>query len=217
MARGPSAYKGIPRSEWGKVREQREADAALAPHAEVPRETIMQDTESNVDFNVPVAPPQDRPKAPPRNLFSGDIKQLEVFGIDGTTRDPIPGFRLYWFTDTANSGVRIQQAKISGWEMVQAHEIALNDGLTPGNADLGANVRKVVSVDNGNPIYAYLMKKPVWMDKLHQEEHEQKANMPVERALRRGQLPGARSEDRQYVAQPGSNLPPIDIGTKTYR
>lgn len=178
---------------------------------------------SNVSLDVPVAQPALRPRAPVPNLFSGKIQKLVLVGKDGNTQDPVPGYRTHWFVDAANSGTRLNQAKMSGWEFITRDEVALNDGLTGGNTDLGAHVRQIAGVDNGVPFYMYAMKKPLWLEAEHQAEYAQKAIAPIKEALVKGRLPGSKPEDRQYAAgdevavMTRSGLPPISIGSKTYR
>jgi hypothetical protein len=164
--------------------------------------------------------------AVPRNLFSGTTKKLEVFGRPGSDpKDPVPGFQLYWFDDI-EGGLIIQQAKASGWVMVEKEEVALNDANTsPGNNDLGGHVRRWVSQGpDGSAIYSYLMKKPNWLHDLHTngpDSLEQRVHLQIEAQLRAGTY-GARAEDRRYSATnpyPGtqSGLPPISMGrTKTF-
>jgi hypothetical protein len=165
--------------------------------------------------DTPAAPP-DEVEIPP-NLFSGETKELEVFGKNGSATDPLPGFRLYWFNDTQGSGVRISQAKRSGYEFVTNDEVLLNDSKVSGSDDLGTNVRKIVGQAGDKPLYAYLMKKPLWLHEKHQAEHE-KVHQRQEQALRQGRVSDKR-DDRQYAPGqvPGSNLPPIELDTKNYR
>ncbi len=154
------------------------------------------------------------PKAPPRNLFSGQFRQLDVFGKNGSHQDPIPGWRLYWMSDV---GDRINQARQSGWEFVEKDEIALQENVVPGNNDLGTHVRKVVNPNLVPPTYGYLMKKPIELDALHQAEM-QEVNNRAEAALRQGRT-NAQPGDGRYTAGdfPNSALPPIEISQKTFR
>jgi len=231
-----SPYKGVPKAKWPEIkaaqavlREQRatfgqpmddapmmpspaaapanaflppEAAQTLAGAGEVPRETSPR---INSD--------SDGPQAAPRNLFSGQIKSLEVFGRNGSTEEPIPGYRLYWFTDEGNTGSRLHQAKASGWDFVEKNEIAMQDNLVEGNNDLGTKVRKVVNPNSTPPTYGYLMKKPKWMDEQHQAEM-QAFNDAQERAIRKGVF-NASPRDGRYVAGdlPGSTLPKIEISS----
>ncbi len=154
------------------------------------------------------------PKAPPRNLFSGQFRTLDVFGKNGSHKDPIPGWRLYWMNDI---GDRINQARMSGWEFVEKDEIALQENVTPGNNDLGTHVRKVVNPNLIPPTYAYLMKKPAELDAQHQAEM-QEVNNRAEAALKQGRT-NAQPGDGRYVAGdfPNSALPQIEISQKTFR
>ena len=154
---------------------------------------------------------------PPRNLFSGQLKALDVYGKNGSIDDPIPGYRLYWFTDTGGTGTRLRQAQMSGWDFVDSDEIELQDNLVPGNNDLGSHVRKVVNANQVPPTYGYLMKKTRELDALHQAE-AQIINDRMEQAMRAGTL-GAAPGDGRYVAgqMPGSTLPKIEISQKSYR
>ena len=209
----PNPYKGIPRSEWPKIKAAQlaRADApeavgqvvanafAEAPAIDLPPEPAA----------APASPPRvnSEPEATaiPRNLFSGFLKQLDVIGRNGSEKDPIPGYRLYWFNDI---GPRIAQAKQSGWELVNRDEVILNENLVPGNNDLGTAVSKVVNPNLNPPTRAFLMKKPNWLDQQHQAEREQ-VHQRTESALKAGTL-GARPENRQYTAQAGSSLPKIE-------
>ncbi len=160
------------------------------------------------------------PQAPPRNLFSGTMKKLDVFGKPGTDpNEPIPGHVLYWFDDI-EGGMIIQQAKASGYSMVRKDEVALNDANTsPGNNDLGGDVRRWVSQGpDGSAIYSYLMKKPKWLHELHQtgpDSLEQRVHKQIEQQLKQGTF-NANPNDRRYSAgTPGvmTNLPPISLGS----
>lgn len=161
---------------------------------------------------IPVAPApaaagaaavEPSPQAPPRNLFTGQVQKLAVFGKPGTDPNkPVPGHELYWFDDIQD-GMVISQAKASGWQFVQKEEIALNDApVSPGNTDLGGNVRRWVSNAGGQPIYSYLMKKPDWLYQLHMEgpdSLEQRVHMQLEERLRTGTLNDS-PDQRRYTA-----------------
>src|SRR5437660_56501 len=86
----------------------------------------------------PVKATVTRGSAPaPRNLFSGTVKKLEVFATDGTSNDPVPGYRTYWFSDK-DGGTRLKLAQRSGWEFVKEDEVMVSDaGLFNVNNDLG--------------------------------------------------------------------------------
>ena len=228
MPRGPHPYKGIPRSQWPKGAIQKKAvpDAVSAQS--------FKPVESNVDLNVPIpslaqdrfeAPPSKAtaiftPKAPPPNLFSGKIRKLVLIGKDGNMDDPVPGYRTHWFVDVANSGVRINQARASGWEFIGNDEVALMEGLTASNNDLGSHVRQIAGAENGVPYYQYAMKKPLWMEEAHKEEYEKTSIQPIKDVLKKGTI-SKNPADRQYSAGNAptlSSLPPNEIGTvKTLR
>jgi hypothetical protein len=161
------------------------------------------------------------PKAPPRNLFSGTTLKLQVWGRDGNDKDPIPGYRLYWINDT-EGGLRKAAAEASGWEFVKQEEVALNNAqLSPGNNDLGSNVRRWVGVGEDNkPIYAYLMKKTLELDAQHQQEREN-LHLQIEAALKSGTFNMTPGEKRYTAERPPigspSGLPPISISSSIAR
>jgi hypothetical protein len=186
----------------------------LPAPTEVPRGTMPQpidaDAVPGVNSDSPTA------QAIPRNLFDGQMKSLDVFGKNGSTTDPIPGYRLYWFTDTGNTGVRINQARVSGWELVNKDEIALQENVVPGNNDLGTHVRKVVDARTSPPQYGYLMKKPVWLDDLHRKQLAQE-NENIVNSVRSGRHSSDHAEGRYTASQvAGSTLPKIEISSKAF-
>jgi hypothetical protein len=170
---------------------------------------------------TPAASVGAAPKARPRNLFSGDTLKLQVFGKGGNDRDPIPGFRLYWFNDV-EGGLRVAQARASGWQFVEKEEVALNETeVTPSNNDLGSHVRRWVSQGNdGNAVFAYLMKKPLDLDAEHQAEREQLHDQ-IQAALTAGTFNMGANERRYTAMNPPigspSGLPPISISSKLSR
>lgn len=235
MPTGPSPYKGHPKSEWPAIkaaqevlRKQRatvgqpepdqrpmQSPAAAPANAFAPPE-VAAVLAGDVPLEIPVPRVNSDsagPEALPRNLFSGQIKALDVFGLNGDTTDPLTGYRLYWFTDIGGTGNRLHQAKASGWDFVRKDEIAMQDNLVPGNNDLGTMVRKVVNPNETPPTYGYLMKKPKWMDEVHQAEMQQ-VNDAQERAIKKGAF-NARPQDGRYVAGdiPNSALPKIEISS----
>ena len=241
-----SPYKGVPRSEWARVKEeqrllknQRSQEAAIAgitahappPPADAfappPVEGLPSDAElaaanAQQQREAPPAPRLNsdsiNPEAIPPDLFSGTMKTLEVYGLNGSTTDPIPGYRLYWFNDHGGSGVRINQARTSGWEFVKNDEIALTENLVGGNIDPGSNVCKIVNPHAVPPMKAYLMKKPLWLNDAHMAQREQQ-HRKIEEALALGRVPDAKPSDRQYSRRddPTSSLPKIDISSHLYR
>lgn len=87
-----------------------------------------------------------------RGVFNGTTKKLTVV-------TEIPGYQLRWFNDQDG---RIEAAVgRAWWEFVTQDEIALGDGnkVLERNSDLGTRVRAIVgTLDNGMPLYAYLLK-----------------------------------------------------------
>lgn len=165
--------------------------------------------------------PEPSPAAPPRNLFSGTTKKLEVFGKPGTSPlDPLPGFQLFWFDDIKD-GLIISQAKASGWVFVEKDELAINDDNTsPGNNALDNHVRRWVGLGPNNvAISSYLMKKPNWLYDLHMygpESTEVRVHQQIDAQLLSGSF-NANPNDRRYTSTnpyPGtrSGLPPIQMG-----
>lgn len=223
---GAGMYKGIPKAQWAAHKASLAERNPMTPNAFVAE--LSPEIASLLVEEVKIEPPKvdvpretspvnsdsDGPVAPPRNLFSGQMKALDVYGINGSTIDPIPDYRLRWFNDIAN---RISMAISSGWGLVSKDEIALQDNLVPGNNDLGSYVRKVVNPNLVPPMYGYLMKKPRKLDDLHQAE-AQRINDRMEQSLRAGSM-GAGPADGRYVAGDirGSVLPKIEIANKLYR
>lgn len=210
----PNPYKGVPRSQWGMVKEQ-ERLRKMGPPNTLSAPEIPTFTGSNPEpAPAPKINSQAPVEAPPRNLFSGQFRQMEVFGANGSNTDPIPGWRLYWMNDI---GDRINRARQSGWEFVMKDEIALQENLVPGNNDLGTQVRKVVNPNLIPPTVAYLMKKPADLDALHQAEI-QEVNNRNEAALRQGRV-NAQAGDGRYVAGDVQNslLPKIEISRNLNR
>ena len=216
-------YKGIPRSEWAS--KKAELDAAKQAIESKPMPT----PEATPNVFAPVSPVATEVSAPPplrinsepevtthipRNLFDGHLKTLDVMGKNGSSEDPIPGYRLYWFNDV---GVRLKQAEQSGWAFVTNDEVLLSENLV-GNNDLGSKISKVVNPNVTPPQYAYLMKKPQWLNDTHMAERE-RIHQRQDEALRAGTL-GRKPEDRQYAPQEmrgQTSLPPIDISSNVFR
>ena len=94
-----------------------------------------------------------------RGVFNGTTKKLSV-----TTE--IPGYQLRWFNDQDG---RVEAAVgRAWWDFVTQGEIALQDSnkVLERNSDVGTRVRAIVgTLDNGDPLYAYLLKiKKEWFD-----------------------------------------------------
>lgn len=114
-------------------------------------------------------------KAPPPNLFSGKVQNLQVHPREGfDPNDPIPGFRLFWFPDDRD-GIEIARAQASGWVFVTKDEVGINEApVGPGNTAPDDHVRRWLkyATAQGVPVYGYLMKKPEELCRLHDEERE---------------------------------------------
>ncbi len=219
----PSKYAGVPRHLWAQVRENEKQDAMTETNA--PSNAFAASspvaTPEIVAPQVEAPPTTPRRAAPqaaiPRNLFDGTIKTLDVMGKNGSTTDPIPGYRLYWFNDPGGTGIRISQATLSGWEFVDNDDVMLTENLV-GNNDLGSHVSKIVNPNVTPPTRAYLMKKPRWLDDQHMAERDQ-IHQRQEAALRAGTL-GRKPEDKQYAPHEMSghtSLPPIEISSTLSR
>ena len=166
----------------------------------------------------PASAPQadNTPKAPPRNMFSGTMSKLDVFGKPGCDpNEPIPGYVLFWFDDI-QEGLILQQALASGYEYVQKDEVAISGN----NTDIGSNVSQYVGQGpNNSPVRSYLMKKPKALHELHMtgpDSIEQKLHRRQDEQLASGTF-NVNPNDRPYTAvnpYPGtrSSLPPIQMG-----
>ena len=207
MAKGPSPYKGHPKSEWPRIKAQLDAKRAASAN-ETP--VVLQETQA---APAAAAAPVSDGVIPP-NLFSGDQKQLEVRALDGTPNNPIPGFHLYWMNDV---DIRISKALRSGYQFVERDEVLLSDSLSSGDDVAGNHVRKLVESRGEKPVYAYLMKKPLWIKEAHDLEYS-KVNDRLEQMVRRGQLSQNPQDVKQYVndGRGPSNLPQNVIDSKLY-
>jgi hypothetical protein len=94
-----------------------------------------------------------------RGVFNGTTKKMSV-------NTEIPGYQMRWFNDQ-NGRVEAAVGR-AWWEFVTHDEIALQDGnkVLERNSDLGTRVRMIVGTfDNGDPLYAYLLKiKKEWFN-----------------------------------------------------
>lgn len=98
---------------------------------------------------------------------------------------PIQGKHLHWINDYSG---RISDALQSGYEFVNENETKINDFVTPGNSDLGSQVKRLVGKDdNGGPLFAYLMKidEDLWQE---DQAEVQARNDLTDMALSRGDL-----------------------------
>lgn len=200
--KGPSPYKGHPKSEWPKIKAELDAKRQAQPVDEPAVEKVVANRKAEEPLTIPP------------NLFSGDQKSLEVLSKDGDWQDPIPGFYLYWMNDT---DIRINRAKRSGYEHVSRDEVMLSESLTDGNDVAGNHVRKQVGAIDGKPLYAYLMKKPLWIKQAHDLEYN-KVNDRVEEMVRRGQLSKNPGEVKQFVndGRTPTAVPQIQSDSKLY-
>jgi len=172
----------------------------------------VKDQIAQVDALNMAEPDPSRPETIPPNLFSGFVKRLEFFGEK-------KGFVRRWFNDD-KGGTNIGMALQSGWKFVTRGDVSLNAAVTPRNNDLGNKVRQYVDHDvDGSPMNAYLMEKPEWLWKIHNEgpDSREAYHKALEKQIYEGTL-GQKSGERRYSAAhpyPGSpsNLPPISVGT----
>jgi len=206
-----SPFKGVPKAQWAEVKAnlaaERAARAALAAdHAY---------TQAPADKPAPAAPEpsaQPLPEVVPPNLFSGQMRRLEFFGMK-------PGFRYRLFND---EGDNVARARLSGWEFVARDDVQTYDAVTPRNNDTGSNVREYVGVGaNGEPLFAYLLRKPRALDDEHQfgaNSREVLIHQQIENQIRNGTLgqqPGERRYSAGHVPEgTQSTLPPISINTR---
>ena len=110
----------------------------------------------------------------PQSAFNGTVGKLAVdFNI--------PGYHGYIFNDTPG---RIQNALNSGYEFVTPDEVGgIGENVVSRNTDIGDKVRFLVGVDNGQPLYGYLMKiKQEWWD--NNQKALQRRNNMIDEAIR---------------------------------
>ena len=163
------------------------------------------------------APDPGRPETVPVNLFSGQARRLEF-------HDQKPGF-VYWWCNDDKGGTTISRALQSGWKFTERKDVKLNAAVTPRNNALGSYVRQHVGTDEaGEPMYAYLMEKPEWLHKLHEEGpgSREEYHQQLISQIREGTLGNKAGERRISAAHPhqGANanfLPPISLDTKLVR
>lgn len=115
-----------------------------------------------------------------RNAFNGTTQKLSI-------GHGIPGYHLYIFNDTPG---RIQQAQQSGYEFVTPDEVGgATNNVVDRNTDIGDKVRYLVGTNDGEPLYAYLMKiKQEWFDE--DQKELQKRNDQTDAAIKGGKLAG---------------------------
>ena len=101
------------------------------------------------------------------------------------TTPELPGYFLKWVNDTGTNLHAHHQE--DDFEFVTKDEIGNHIGEDgDGNTDLGNRCRLLVDTDeNGNPIYAFLMKKPMEFH-LEDKEAAEQARLEKEAQLKRG-------------------------------
>lgn len=161
-------------------------------------------------------PTAEEIKAAPPNLFSGTMPRLAVYTSSGDPNNPFPGFYAYWFNDI-EGGARIGAALKTGYVFVKRSECVLGDDPTWGkNTDLGDNVKEFVeNGPGGAPTYAYLMKKPLWLHELHENEPESRENRihaRVESELRSGTLNQSPGDGRYTPGNMPAGMPASTLG-----
>jgi hypothetical protein len=124
-----------------------------------------------------------RPRA-----MNGMTHKLQVYG-------ELPGYRMVIANDSRN---RIPELLHFGWTMVDADEIkAVNGNVTSYNTDPGNRVRFTVGTqENGDPMYAYLLKLPEELWQEHQDENERLCAR-VDAQLLRGSVPDESEASRE--------------------
>jgi hypothetical protein len=123
------------------------------------------------------------------------------------TATPMLGWHLHWMND---DGQRLIEAQQGGYEFVSEEETKLDQvAPTPANSDLGTRVRKVVGKqENGEPMYAYLMKIP----QNFYDEDQLALQAQVDRidaTIRTGKLVNvekAYAPDKPLGADPGASI-----------
>ena len=115
-----------------------------------------------------------------RGAFNGTRGKLQV-GYS------IPGYHLYIFNDTPG---RITAATDNGYEFVHPEEVGgTTTNVVSRNTDLGDKVRFLVGSNDGEPMYAYLMKiKQEWWEE--DQADLAKRNKQIEQSIRGGKLTG---------------------------
>ncbi len=117
-----------------------------------------------------------------RGVFNGTRGKLIVDG-------EIPGYHMHIINDDRS---RLQDATTNGYEFVSPDEIkGVSENVVSRNGELGKDrVRFLVgSQENGQPMYAYLMKiRQEWYDEDQAELQAQ--NDKVDEAIRKGKVTG---------------------------
>ena len=116
------------------------------------------------------------------SVFNGTASKLQVQGEKLVAQ----GYHLHILNDTAG---RIQAALDNGYEFVLSHEVdGIGSNVTSRNTDTGDKIRFLVgTLENGGPMYAYLMKiKQEWYDE-DQRELQSKNDM-IDNSIRGGKV-----------------------------
>jgi len=131
-----------------------------------------------------------------KGVFNGTKQKLQVEGT-------ISGYHLHVMNDDRN---RLQDAQDNGYEFVTPDEIkGVSENVTSRNGDIGdSRVRFLVGTqENGQPLYAYLMKiKQEWFDE--DQADLQKKNDMIDAAVRAGAITG--KNPAFYVPQNGIKI-----------
>lgn len=129
---------------------------------------------------APVESNKEARRTRQRGTFNGTRQKLQV-------GNSIPGYHLYIFNDTPG---RITAALENGYEFVSPDEVGgTTTNVVSRNTDLGDKVRFLVGSNEGEPMYAYLMKiKQEWWDE--DQAELQAKNLKIEQAIRGGKLTG---------------------------
>ena len=129
-----------------------------------------------------------KPGRPPKKASERRRKP----GVHGRNRlklsvpesEKLQGFKLKWYNDTGTN--LYEKTKQDDWDFVSYEEIDGSIGEAEHSENFGSRVRYLVDTDvNGNPIYAYLMKKKKEYVEEDKKELRQ-ARAEREQALKRG-------------------------------
>lgn len=208
MPKGPSPYKGVPRSEWGRVKAEQDALRAGNPANVLAEEipSFIPEVSRETPAQQATAP---LPKKPlnfddPVDMFAGTNPKLKLYGKDGDDCDPVPGFATYWFEDD-DSLQRVTLAKRAGWVPIQADEV-----LVAGNSDLGTGV-SIGIPGSTPPRRMYAMKQPLELYNRFRAEREEKLHKPIWDMLKGKAKP--RSLESAYELGPNAPKTRVEIET----
>lgn len=132
--------------------------------------------------NKESAPAKDGARRIKKGVFNGTRGKLVVDG-------EVPGYHLHIINDDRT---RLQDALDNGYEFVNPDEIkGVSENVVSRNGELGKDrVRFLVgSQENGQPMYAYLMKiRQEWYEEDQAELQAQ--NDKIDLAIRKGKVTG---------------------------